>query len=58
MPYSAYSPLCEHAFYISINNYHSVEDSTVLYKWKILDWMLTKMSANPCKKATINSILH
>ncbi|CAJ0904722.1 4400_t:CDS:2 [Entrophospora sp. SA101] len=26
-------------------------------KWKILDWMLTKMSANPRKKSTIDSIL-
>nr|CAG8573485.1 6797_t:CDS:2 [Entrophospora candida] len=32
MPYSARSPLCEHAFYVSINNYHSVEDPTELYK--------------------------
>ncbi|RIB01728.1 hypothetical protein C2G38_2229850 [Gigaspora rosea] len=27
-------------------------------QWKILDWILTKMSANPRKKATIDSILH
>ncbi|CAJ0627372.1 5130_t:CDS:2 [Entrophospora sp. SA101] len=26
-------------------------------EWKILDWMLTKMSANPRKKSTIDSIL-
>ena len=26
-------------------------------QWKILDWMLTKMSANPRKKTTIDSIL-
>ncbi|CAG8624923.1 5237_t:CDS:1, partial [Paraglomus brasilianum] len=26
-------------------------------QWKILDWMVTKMSANPRKKATIDSIL-
>ncbi|CAG8721137.1 3881_t:CDS:2, partial [Cetraspora pellucida] len=32
MSYSARFPLCEHAFYVSINNYHSVEDPTVLYK--------------------------
>ncbi|CAG8464839.1 22807_t:CDS:2 [Dentiscutata erythropus] len=48
----ARSPLCEHAFYVSINNYHSVEDPTC----KILDWILTKIAANPRKKATIDSI--
>ena len=27
-------------------------------QWKILDWMLTKMSVNSRKKATIDSILY
>ncbi|RHZ45605.1 hypothetical protein Glove_668g26 [Diversispora epigaea] len=31
MPYSARSPLCEHAFYVSINNYRSI-DPLILYK--------------------------
>ncbi|CAG8810618.1 12324_t:CDS:1, partial [Dentiscutata erythropus] len=32
MPYSARSPLCEHAFYVSINNYCSMENPSILYK--------------------------
>src|SRR6266542_1305200 len=32
MPYSTHSPLCSHAFYVSINNYRSIKDPTVLYK--------------------------
>ncbi|RHZ76070.1 hypothetical protein Glove_207g8 [Diversispora epigaea] len=29
--YSARSPFCKHAFYVSINNYRSVEDPSILY---------------------------
>ncbi|RIB28853.1 hypothetical protein C2G38_2156808 [Gigaspora rosea] len=32
MPYSVHSPFCEHAFYLSVNNFHRVENPTVLYK--------------------------
>ncbi|RHZ47832.1 hypothetical protein Glove_566g69 [Diversispora epigaea] len=32
MPYSARSPLCEHAFYVPINNFCHIEDLTVLNK--------------------------
>ncbi|RHZ49147.1 hypothetical protein Glove_529g21 [Diversispora epigaea] len=31
VPYSARSPLCEHAFYVSINDYRSVKDPSILY---------------------------
>ncbi|CAG8629285.1 1338_t:CDS:1 [Cetraspora pellucida] len=32
MPYSACSPLCKHAFYLSVNNFRHVEDPAVLYR--------------------------
>jgi hypothetical protein len=31
-PYNYHSPLCKHAFYVSIENFRSLEDPSILYK--------------------------